>query len=152
MKDLPEHREVAREHQIGACRLPGSGEELAEHILLALRALKSVCIGNNIAVNGSSVNAAGIKVVSLGGSWMHATGFSGYRKTEAGEYAFWVNSHGNQRYKSGPENEPGCGGWMSRRDLVRFCSGRYVDAFVITYAESRKSAPRTGLSPLIVGK
>lgn len=147
VRDLPEHRDAAARHQIGASRLPGQGEELAENILLCLRALKSVCIGNSVAVKGSTVGVDGLKTVSLGGSWMHATGFSGYRRHGGEEFAFWVNSHGNARYASGPENEPGCGGWMRRRDLVRFCSGRYADAFVLTYAEAGHGPVRTDLNP-----
>lgn len=150
VRDLPDHREEAARHQIGASRLPGSGEELASNILLALRALKSVCIGNSIAVSSSRVDTSGMKIVTLGGSWMHATGFSGYRVEWDEEFAFWINSHGNKRYPSGPEGEPGCGGWMRRRDLVRFCSGRYVDAFVITYAESNLSPRKNSLEPLVL--
>lgn len=141
VRSLPEHETLAAEHQIGASRLPGNGEELARNILLCLRACKSVCIGNSIAVRGSQTGSDGIKRVILGGSWMHATGFSGYRRTGNAEYGFWVNSHGNNRYPVGPDNEPGCGGWMRFEEIARFCSGRYVDAFVITYAESLPGEP-----------
>lgn len=134
---IKDTEDIARQNQFGACRLTGSGKALAEKIVLCLRAGLVVPAGNNVAVSGARTDANGMRRAALGGSWMHATLLDGLVVVNGVLYVHWTNSHGDNRYGGADRFDcPGSGCWMTFDELVRFLSGRYVDAFVITRAEA----------------
>jgi hypothetical protein len=100
----------------------GSGAPLARQIARCCRAGLGVACGNSTAVRGSMRDSNGIKVAVIGGSWGHATSFTGYRVVNGEEYVFWVNSHG-PRYGTSGEGEPADGAWMRvEKELAQFCT------------------------------
>jgi len=140
-------------HQFGACRLETADRrrltaaELAAKIVLCLRAGLVVCIGNSVRVSGCKTDRNGMRVATLGGSWMHATLFDGYVVVNGTIYLHWTNSHGN-RYKGADKyDSPESGCWMTVEQLVQFCSGRYVDAFCIYRSEAPTDTKRVSFTP-----
>ena len=139
---------VASLLQFGACRLPGVGRALATIIILCLRAGFVVCIGNSVKVSGARTNAKGLRQAILGGTWAHATVFDGYIVVDGEVFLHWTNSHGD-RYKGADRfDSPESGCWFSVDQVIQFCSGRYVDAFAITYSEAEVDTERKSLAPL----
>jgi hypothetical protein len=141
----------ARLHQIGACRLSDrdrlSKQELVSRIILCLRAGLVVCIGNSVRVSGSTVDKNGMRMATLGGTWMHATLFDGYIEVNGTVYVHWTNSHGN-RYKGRDRfDAPESGCWMTVGQLEQFCGGRYADAFCIYRAEAPANGNREDFAP-----
>jgi hypothetical protein len=140
-------RGEARLHQIGACRLPGTGREMAQRIVQCVRAGLTVPIGNNIAVSGSTVDRNGMRIATLGGSWMHATVFCGYAVVNGTVYVYWMNSHGNRYRGADRFGAPESGCWMTLEVLERFCSGRFVDVFAIYRSEAPVDTERKDFTP-----
>ena len=134
-------------HQFGACRLTGRGKELAEKIILCLRAGMVVPIGNSVRVSGTHIDRNDMRCAILGGSWQHATVLDGFIVVNGTIYLHWTNSHGD-RYKGKDRfSSPESGCWITIETLVQFCSGRYVDAFVIYRAEAPTDETRTNFTP-----
>lgn len=134
----------AQKYQIGACRLQG---DLVERIVLCLRAGLVVCIGNSVAVSGSTIDENDMRIALLGGSWSHATLLDGYAEVNGKTYIHWTNSHGN-RYRSQDRfytPESGC--WMTLVTLKKFCAGKYTDAFCIYRAEAPVDTLRKTFTP-----
>lgn len=130
--DYAPHSDVALNHQAGIVFLPGKGAELARTVTRCCRAGLGVACGNSTAVRGAEKDANGIKIAVLGGSWAHATSFTGYRRIDGEEYVFWVNSHG-PRYGRSDEGEPADGAWMrTEKELARFCGT--MDGYGAPYA------------------
>lgn len=140
----------AQARQIGSAVIESHGESLARIIVTACRANKAVEIGNSLAVrDGVTRDVNGVYVVNTGGYWMHATAFCGYQKIAGDEYVFWANSHGN--IYSASDGTPDFGAWMDYDTLVRFCSGSYCDAAVVTYVESPQGLASNNLNPVFRG-
>jgi hypothetical protein len=114
-----EHRDAAKQYQSGLLFLNFKGKELADEIIQCCAAGLSVALGNSTAVSGCAIDASGVKIATLRGSWAHATHFTGYRKVRGTEYIGWVNSHG-PRYQSSDEGEPADMCWMSRTLVEQF--------------------------------
>jgi hypothetical protein len=137
----------ARLHQFGAVRLPGKGKALAEKIVLCLRAGLVVPIGNAVRVSGSKTDHNGMRVATLGGSWMHATLFDGYVVVNGTVYVHWTNSHGNRYTGSDKFGSPESGCWMTLDQLIVFCNGKYADAFCIYRSEAPVNHDRQDFTP-----
>lgn len=119
-KQYRDYRSSAKKHQSGIVFLPGEGKELAEQILLCVKAGFGVALGNSLAVNGTQIDGNGVQIAELGGSWAHATSFAAWLNRNGQDYCFWVNSHG-KRYTQGTLDEPADGCWMrADKELVRF--------------------------------
>lgn len=147
----------AGKRQIGACLLEDSNgrslstDNLTDAIFLACRAGKSVEIGQSVGVrSGRTTDSNGVEVVTLGGSWAHATAFSGWQMVNGAEYVYWINSHG--RIYESHDGSPAIGGWMPKDTVRRFCSCSYCDAAIITYVESPHGADKLNLNPMEIGK
>ncbi|MGL6193733.1 MAG: hypothetical protein ACRC2T_02785, partial [Thermoguttaceae bacterium] len=56
------------------------------------------------------------------------------------EYLAHLNSWGNCYGLGKYESDPGSIVWLSLEDVFTMCSGRYRDAFAITYVESAPAA------------
>jgi hypothetical protein len=145
--------EEAMLHQFGACRLSRAdgkrqiAEEWVQKIVLCLRAGMVVCIGNSVRVSGCTVDSNGMRVAILGGTWSHATLLDGYMVVNGVVYVHWTNSHGN-RYKGKDRfDSPESGCWMPLETLLKFCGGRYVDAFCIYRAEAPVDELRKDFTP-----
>jgi len=139
-------------HQFGACRLPGIRANLVAKIILCLRAGLVVCIGNSVRVSGCYTDRNGMRVATLGGSWMHATLFDGSIVVNGTVYVHWTNSHGN-RYKGADKyDSPESGCWMTLETLERFCGGRYADAFCIYRSEAPTDTERVSFAPATVNR
>lgn len=125
-----------------------SSRELADAILLCVRAGHPVAFGGSTAVSNTPVHRDGVKTGSLRGSWMHATAFIAYRELEGKIYLAHLNSWGNSYGLGKYERDPGSVIWLSEEQVREMCSGRYRDAFTITYAESVPGRKNWKLSPL----
>lgn len=143
----------ANKRQMGACLLEDSNGwsldagDMADAILLACRAGKTVEIGQSIGVrSGRTMDSNGVSVVQLAGGWAHATAFSGWKIVNGAEYAYWINSHG-RLYESN-DGSPAIGGWMSKDTVKRFCSSNYCDAAICTYVESPHGKDNLNLNPV----
>jgi hypothetical protein len=117
--DYKQHINDAKDYQSSIMFLNFRGNELADEIIQCCAAGLSVALGNSTAVSGSTIDKNGIKIVTLRGSWAHATHFTAYRVVNGTEYIGWVNSHG-ARYKTSDEGEPADMCWMSRDLVERF--------------------------------
>jgi hypothetical protein len=155
-KRIESNAKEATLHQFGACRLGATdhrrltAEELAMRIVLCLRAGLVVCIGNSVRVSGCKTDRNGMRIATLGGSWMHATLFDGYVVVNGTVYLHWTNSHGN-RYKGADKyGSPESGCWMTIETLVQFCGGRYVDVFCIYRSEAPTDTKRVCFAPATV--
>jgi hypothetical protein len=134
-------------YQFGACRLPGKGKDLAEKIILCLRAGLVVCIGNSVRVSGSVLDDKNMRVARLNGTWSHATLFDGYQVVDGRVYLHWTNSHGNRYREKDRFDSPESGCWMTVQTLEQFCGGRYTDAFCIYRAEAPIDETRKDFTP-----
>jgi hypothetical protein len=114
-----DHLDAAKDYQSAIMFLNYKGKELADEIIQCCAAGLAVAIGNSTAVSGCSVDANGVKVATLRGSWAHATHFTAYRVVKGTEYIGWINSHGS-RYQSSDEGEPADMCWMTRSLVEQF--------------------------------
>ena len=138
------HVNEAKNYRTGIVFLSGKGAALARLITRCCRAGLGVACGNSTAVRSSMRDANGIKVAVVGGSWAHATSFTGYRNIGGEEYVFWVNSHG-PRYGRSDEGEPADGAWMrTEKELTQFCAT--MDRYGAPYAVLPRSRTVNDLS------
>ena len=127
----------AEKFQAGCCYLGNlSSRELADAILLCVRAGHPIAFGGSTAVSNSAVYLNGVKTGTLRGSWSHATAFIAYRKVNSEIYLAHINSWGKIYGVGRYENDPASVIWLSEKSVRKMCAGRYRDAFAITYAES----------------
>ena len=128
---------IANENQLGFVYVGSkSAEELADIVLLSLRAGKPVVIGNSVALrDGTHQSADGVYVSDVNGSWGggHATAAVDVKKVGDRYYPFIYNSHG-KRYNA-PDGRPAEGTYITREGLVRYLSGSFADIMPTTYAE-----------------
>lgn len=123
-------------------------EELADIVVLSLRAGRPVIIGNDIALrDGCRKDANGMYITDVGGGWGggHCTSAIDYRKVNETEYIYIANSHGNI-YKSGTRI-PAFGAYITRSALVRYLSGRFADVMPLTYTERPEGIEDFDLNP-----
>ena len=116
-------------------------EELADIIILSLRACRPVIIGNSVALkSGTALNPDGVYVSDVGGSWGggHCTAACDIRKEGKNYYAWIYNSHG-KLYPS-KDGAPAEGTYIDRKDLIKYLSGSFADVMLTTYVER----PRRG--------
>lgn len=153
--DWRKYDEAAKSRQMGFALIEEeNGEQLSaldlvDSIIKCCRGGLSVEIGQSRAVrDGVQTNSDGVDVGVIGGSWSHATAFSGYKKVNGNDYVFWINSHGNI-YKSN-DGTPDYGCWFGRDELYRFVNCSFCDVAVITYAESPYGTVNSNLNPLEV--
>ena len=141
---------VAKQHQIGACRLPGKGKSLVDIVIRCLEAGLVIPIGTSVKISGASINSDGIKELQLGGSWMHAMLLDSIVKHNNKTYIGLLNSHGDNRYPGTDRfKKPNSGGWLTVDKCVQLLSGSFCDCFVITHSESKINQDRS-LAPIPV--
>lgn len=134
---------VALQNEIGWVYLGDkyrSAEELADIVILSLRACRPVIIGNTIAMqDGTSLNKDGVYVADVRGNWGggHCTAAVDVRKVGNTYYPFIYNSHG-PIYRAG-DGSPDEGAYVTRDGLIRYFSGSWTDVMLSTYVER----PRT---------
>ncbi|MBQ3350249.1 MAG: hypothetical protein IJG38_07605 [Thermoguttaceae bacterium] len=131
-------RQTAEKNQTGFVYVGDrSANELADIVILSLRAGRPVIIGNEIALqDGVRKDANGMYITTVNGSgWGggHATCAIDYRKVNDTEYVYIANSHGNI-YNSGTDI-PAFGVYITRASLVKYLSGRFADIMPLTYTE-----------------
>ena len=145
INDVPD----ANKNQTGFCYVGDrSPEELAEIVILSLRAGRPSIIGNDIALrDGTRQDANGMHITDVGGGWGggHCTAAIDYRKVNETEYIYLANSHGNI-YKSGTEI-PAFGAYITRTALIRYLSGRFADVMPLTYTERPEGIEDFDLNP-----
>lgn len=131
--------DTAEKNQMGFVYLGSAQrtpEELADIIILSLRACRPCIIGNTVALqNGTALNQDGVYVSTVGGSWGggHCTAACDIKKVN-GKYYIWIyNSHGNI-YPSG-DGAPAGGTYVTREGLIRYLSGSFADVMPTTYIE-----------------
>ena len=128
-----EAAENAALHQIGVCYYEGTNA--AEDLIRCLKHGYTAFVGQSNAVrDGVKKDENGVSVVTLGGTWAHATAFAGYKQVGGDDYVFWINSHGNI-YRS-DDGTPDFGGWMNRDTLERFLKSTFCDICIVTYTEA----------------
>lgn len=136
----PEYTQSILDHadrnQVGACYLGDyAGQELARMVFDSVAAGYPVVMGTSVAVSEKTKYRGKVKTACLSGSWMHATARVAYRQEADGtEYIAHQGSWGAY-WERGPEGEPASVVWEDFETFARQCSGRYVDAFVITTVE-----------------
>jgi hypothetical protein len=109
----------AKQRQSAIIEIPGSNAELADNIRRCCKAGLGVNIGNSLAVSGTTV-IDNVQIVTLSGTWYHATSFATWMKRNNQEYIFWVNSHG-KIYTKATFGEPHDGAWMRpEKELLKF--------------------------------
>ncbi|MDO4571583.1 MAG: hypothetical protein Q4D38_14455 [Planctomycetia bacterium] len=123
----------AQERQMGASLVDDAEDKYAA-VELALRAGLVVEVGQSVAVNGSEIDANGVPVATLGGSWSHATTFTELVIINGKKYLRWDNSHDLIYHDS--MFGPAFGALMSVDTAKRFLGGRWTDLAVVTYVES----------------
>ncbi|MBQ2622313.1 MAG: hypothetical protein IJF84_13320 [Thermoguttaceae bacterium] len=140
---------TAEKNQTGFCYVGDRrAEELAEIIILSLRAGHPVVIGNDIALrDGTRQDSNGMTITDVGGGWGggHCTSAIDYRKVGETEYVYIVNSHG-LIYRSNTDI-PGFGAYITKSGLVRYLSGRFSDIMPLTYTERPVNEQDTNLNP-----
>ena len=128
---------VAKENQLGFVYIGSrSAEELADIVILSLRACKPVIIGNMVALrDGTHKSADGVYVSDVGGSWGggHATAACDIKKVGDRYYPFIYNSHGD--IYPAPDGRPAAGTYVTRDGLIRYLSGSFADVMLTTYME-----------------
>ena len=139
----------AAQRQTGWVYLDDSytAEQLADIVILSLRACKPVIIGNTTALqDGAELNADGVYVSRVGGGWGggHCTAAVDVKKVGANYYPWVYNSHGNL-YKT-TTDAPAAGTYITREGLIRYLSGNYADVMLSTYTESPR-VTNTNLNP-----
>ena len=126
---------VAKENQLGFVYIGSkSAEELADIIILSLRACKPVIIGNMVALrDGTHQSADGVYISDVGGAWGggHCTAAVDIKKVGNRYYPFILNSHGN-RYPA-PDGRPAFGTYITRDGLIRYLSGSFADVMLTTF-------------------
>ena len=121
--------------------------ELADIVLLSLRACRPVIIGNTVALqDGVEITSDLVPVSRVGGSWGggHCTAAVDVKKVGDKYYPWIYNSHGN-RYEA-HNGAPAAGTYITYDGLVKYCSGSYVDVMLTTYTES-PHVTNTNLNP-----
>lgn len=125
-----------------------SGKELADIVLLSLRACRPAIIGNATALyDGIQNNINGVDVTSVGGGWGggHCTAAVDVKKVDNAYYIWIYNSHGNL-YKTNT-NAPAAGTYITYDGLVKYLSGSYADVMLTTYTESPHAGDNYNLNP-----
>ena len=127
-----EHTADAQKRQMGASLVPDSADKV-EAALLALRAGHVVEFGQNVAIRGTDTDANGVTVLTLGGSWSHATMASEIVIINGTVYVRIENSH-DSIYASalGPK----IGGLMTLDTFKRYVGGNWCDVAIVTHVES----------------
>ena len=124
-----------------------SGKELADIVLLSLRACKPVIIGNTVAIrDGVQITSDRVPVSNVGGGWGggHCTAACDVKKVGSNYYIWIYNSHGNI-YKAN-NGSPAAGTYITYDGLVKYLSGSYADVMLSTYTES-PHVDNTDLNP-----
>lgn len=138
----------AAQHQVGCCYLGElSKQEMAEAIILCVRAGHPIAFGGSTAIANTPSYRNGIKQGVLQGSWMHATAFVAYREHQGVVYLAHMNSWGKSYGEDQKENTPASVVWVSENDVRKMCNGSYSDAFAITYTESTQGEPNWNHNP-----
>lgn len=127
---------VAAENQTGFVYVGDrSAQELADIIILSLRACRPVIIGNIVALrDGTHVNGDGVYISDVGGTWGggHATAAVDIKKVGDRYYPWIYNSHGS--LYPAPDGSPDGGTYITREGLARYLSGSF-DVMPTTYME-----------------
>jgi len=141
--------DVAAENQTGFVYIgEKSAQELADIIILSLRACRPVIIGNIVALrDGTHQNADGVYVSDVGGTWGggHATAAVDIKKVGDRYYPWIYNSHGS--LYPAPDGSPDGGTYITQEALARYLSGSSTDVMLATYQER----PRVEYYDLNVG-
>lgn len=130
---VEKHTADAEKRQMGAC-LVDSSEDKAEAALLALRAGLVVEVGQGIAISGEKTDEHGVPVLSLAGSWSHATAATELVIIDGVEYVQVTNSHGLAYLKQ--IRGPRFGGLLTLDDMKRYFGGGWCDVAIVTHVES----------------
>lgn len=130
--------DVAEKNQMGFAYIPEqkTAEQLADIIILSLRACRPCIIGNTVALqDGTALNSDGVYVSNVGGSWGggHCTSACDVKKVGENFYVWIYNSHG-ALYKAG-DGSPDEGTWITRNGLIKYLSGSWADVMPTTYIE-----------------
>lgn len=134
-----EHEQDAKKNQLGFVYLGGekrTAKELAEIVILSLRACRPVIIGNIVALrDGTGINSDSVRVSEVGGSWGggHCTAAVDIKKVGNRYYPWIYNSHGNL-YPAG-DGSPDGGTYITREGLEKYLGGYYADVMLTTYVE-----------------
>lgn len=129
----------AEKNQMGFVYLGGekrTGKELAEIVLLSLRACRPVIIGNTVALrDGTNINSDGVRISAVGGGWGggHCTCAADVKKVGNNYYPWIYNSHG--AIYPARDGSPDGGTYIDRDGLERYLSGTYTDVMPTTYVE-----------------
>lgn len=125
-----------------------SGKELADIVLLSLRACRPAIIGNTVALqDGVEITSDLVPVSRVGGGWGggHCTCAADVKKV-GDKYYIWIyNSHGN-RYEA-HNGAPAAGTYVTYEGLVKYLSGSYADVMLSTYTESPHAGDNNNLNP-----
>lgn len=127
---------IAKKNQMGFVYVSQrmSAEQLADLVILSLRACRPVIIGNDIALrDGTHVNADGVYISNVSGGWGggHCTAAVDVKLINGNYYPWIYNSHGDL-YSSG-DGAPAAGTYVSREGLIRYFSGSFCDVMPTTY-------------------
>lgn len=131
--------DVAEKNQMGFVYLGNESrtpEELADIVILSVRACRPCIIGNTVALqDGTALNQDGVYVSNVGGGWGggHCTAAVDVKKVDENFYIWIYNSHG-ALYKAG-DGSPDEGTWITRRGLIKYLSGSFADVMPTTYIE-----------------
>ena len=121
--------------------------QLADIIILSLRACRPAIIGNTVALqDGVEVTSDLVPVSRVGGGWGggHCTAACDIKKVGDKYYPWIYNSHGNL-YKTNTD-APAAGTYITYDGLVKYLSGSYADVMLTTYTES-PHVTNTNLNP-----
>ena len=141
--------DVAEKNQTGFVYLGDkkrTAEELADIIILSLRACRPVIIGNTVALKqGTALNQDGVYVSDVVGNWGggHCTAACDIKKVGSKYYVWIYNSHGDV-YPS-KDGAPAGGTFITRADLVKYLSGSFADVMPTTYTERPAIKPEFNL-------
>lgn len=130
--------DVAEKNQMGWVYISEqkTAEQLADIIILSLRACRPCIIGNTVALqDGTALNQDGVYVSNVGGGWGggHCTCAADVKKVGENFYVWIYNSHG-ALYKAG-DGSPDEGTWITRNGLIKYLSGSFADVMPTTYIE-----------------
>lgn len=127
----------AEQNQLGFVYVGNrTAEQLADIVILSLRACRPAIIGNDIALrDGTRKDSNGVYVSDVSGSWGggHCTAAVDYKRVNGKDYVWIYNSHGNI-YPSG-DGSPAGGTYVTREGLIRYLSGSFADVMPTTYIE-----------------
>lgn len=131
--------DVAEKNQMGFVYLGNESrtpEELADIVILSVRACRPCIIGNTVALqDGTALNQDGVYVSNVGGGWGggHCTAAVDIKKV-GNDYYIWIyNSHG-KLYLAG-DGSPDEGTYITRKGLIKYLSGSFADVMPTTYIE-----------------